>query len=87
LRAGQRPDLGGALGIGFSMDAAQVIDAFLADLALHLAQKHIGKKSARHADAAVNAPHRQLDAFGQQGIMPGEHVIIDTVDKRAVEIE
>ena len=50
-------------------------------------QQHIGEETARHADAAMDAPDRQFDALGQQGIVPGEHVIIDAVDQRAVEIE
>src|SRR5204863_8568858 len=39
------------------------------------------------ADAAVDAPDRQLDAAGFHRLPPGEHVLVDAIDERAVEIE
>jgi hypothetical protein len=35
----------------------------------------------------VNAPDGQLDALALQGFLPREDVLVDAVDKRAVEIE
>jgi len=35
----------------------------------------------------VNAPHRQLDALGVERFFPREHMLIDAVDERAVEVE
>ena len=69
------------------MDAAQMIDPFLADLLAYFSQQHIGEEAARHADAAVDAPDRQIDILSLQRIMPGEHMVIDAVDKGAVEVE
>ena len=46
-----------------------------------------GKQSARHADAPVNAPDRNVNAFLLQGGTPRQHMVVDAVDQRAVEIE
>ena len=35
----------------------------------------------------MNAPDRKLDAFGIERLLPGEYMLIDAVDQRAVEIE
>ena len=52
-----------------------------------LAQQHVGEQAAAHADPAMDAPDRKLDALGVERLLPGQHVLIDAVDQRAVEIE
>ena len=69
------------------MQLAQAIDALLADLEPGLAQQLIGEQPAAHADLAMDAPDRELDAFGIERFLPRQHVLIDAVDQRAVEIE
>jgi hypothetical protein len=52
-----------------------------------LAQEDVGERPAAHADLAMDAPDRQLDALGVERLAPGEHMLIDAVDERSVEIE
>ena len=59
----------------------------LVELASGLAQQRAREQAAAHADAAVDAPHRELDAGLLQRLVPRQHVLIDAVDQRAVEIE
>ena len=35
----------------------------------------------------MQPPHRQLDAGAVQGLLPRQHVLVDAVDQRPVEIE
>jgi hypothetical protein len=35
----------------------------------------------------MDAPDRQIDLLRVQGLLPGQHVLIEAVDERAVEIE
>ena len=47
----------------------------------------VDEKTAAHADPPVNAPYRKFQARVLQRFAPGEHVLIDTVDERAIQIE
>ena len=66
---------------------AQAIEAFRRRVESGFAQQDVGEQSAAHADLAMDAPHRQRNAFLIERIFPREHVLIDAVDQRAVEIE
>lgn len=57
------------------------------DLVAHFAQQRIGEQTARHADAAENAPHFDVDSRSAERLVPSQDMLIDAVDKRAVEIE
>ena len=48
---------------------------------------YIGEQSAAHANLAMDAPDRKLDAFAIERFTPGQHVLIDAIDERAIEIE
>ena len=52
-----------------------------------LAQQDVRHQAAAHADLAVDAPDRERNAFAFERFLPGEHVLVDAVDERAVEIE
>src|SRR6266508_907462 len=69
------------------MEPAQTADVLFADFAARLSQKHICEQSPTHPDFVMNAPEGQFDSLGDQGIMPGEHMIVDAVDQSSVEIE
>lgn len=47
----------------------------------------MGKQSAAHTDLAMDAPDGQFNSFGVESLLPGKDVLVDAVDKRAVEIE
>ena len=66
---------------------AQPFDALIADFDPGLAKKLIGKQAAAHADLAMDAPDRQLDTLRIERLLPGENMLIDAVDQRAVEIK
>src|ERR1700680_1881710 len=51
------------------------------------AQQQVCKQTAAHADLAMNAPHRQRNAFLIQRRFPCEHMLVHAVDESAVEIE
>ena len=86
-RARQRTHLRAQPLVRLRMRATQPFDAIRADLAVRLAQQLIGEQAAAHADLAMDAPHRQLDAFVVERFLPREHVLVDAVDERAVEVE
>ncbi len=69
------------------MTLAQAIDDLDADLEPGLTQQLVGEEAAAHADLAMDAPDRKLDAFGVERLLPGEHMLINAVDQRAVEIK
>src|SRR5580698_207720 len=69
------------------MCAAQPLDPLATDIATGFTQQLVREETAAHADLAVNAPHRQLDAFLVERLLPGEDVLIDAIDEGAVEIE
>src|SRR5207248_5836239 len=49
--------------------------------------QRVDEQAAAHADAAVDAPHGELDPRALERLAPGEHVLVHAVDERAVEIE
>src|ERR1700724_2980347 len=52
-----------------------------------LAQQDVRKQTAAPADLAMNAPHRQRNAFLIQRRFPCEYMLVHAVDERTVEIE
>jgi hypothetical protein len=47
----------------------------------------MGEQAAAHADLAMDAPYGQFDSLLIECLLPGEDVLIDAVDQRAVEVE
>jgi len=54
------------------MGAPQPLDAHGVDLKAGLTQQLVGEQPAAHADLAVDAPDRKLDAFAIKRGLPGE---------------
>lgn len=50
-------------------------------------QQGIEHQATAHPDLPVNAPDREFDAGRLCCLAPGQDVLIDTVDERAVKIE
>jgi hypothetical protein len=50
-------------------------------------QEHICQQAVAHADVAVDSPYRERDSFGLKRLMPSKHVLVNTIDERAVEIK
>ena len=86
-RAGKRPRAVRAAAIILDMEQPQLLQHLRPEFEARLARQRLGEEAARHADLAVQPPDRDLDAFFLQRIVPGQHMVIDAVDQRAVEIE
>src|SRR5438128_12503628 len=56
-------------------------------LAAGLAEQRVDEQATAHADATVDAPHRELDAHALERFAPCEHVLAHAVHERAVELE
>jgi hypothetical protein len=56
-------------------------------LAARLSKQGIHEQSSAHANAAVDAPHGELDSRLFQGFLPCQNVLVDVVDQRAVQVE
>src|SRR5258706_13299199 len=69
------------------MPARDALNAGSIELEPGLAQQHVDQQPAANPDAAMHAPDRQRDALAVECLVPGEDVLIDAVDERAVEIE
>src|SRR5882762_4778142 len=52
-----------------------------------LSQQGIHKQAPAHADTAMNPPYRKLDSAALESFPPGEHMLINTVDQRPIQIE
>ena len=85
--AGQRADRPRAPAVGLRMHATQTLAARGVDLVAALAQEDVRHQATAHADLAMDAPDRERDAFAFERFLPGEHMLIDAVDERAIEIE
>ena len=70
----------------WSMFFAQ-FDPRLVDIKPCFAQQHVGKQAAAHADLAMNAPDREFDALLIEGFAPRQHVLIDAVDQRSIQVK
>ena len=86
-RAGQRANGVRHAAIGFRVHPTQAIEPILAEIHAGLAFELVGEQAAAHADLAMDAPDRELDAFAVERLLPRQHVLVDAVHQRAVEIE
>ena len=69
------------------MGLPQPLAALFIDRNAGFPNELVGEEAAGHADLAVDAPDGELDAFAVERLLPGQHMFIDAVDERAVEIE
>ena len=73
--------------IGFDMQMAQPLEAVFAEIDSGFATELVGEEAAAHADLAMDAPDGEVDALAVESLLPGEHMLVDAVDERSVEIE
>ena len=69
------------------MQTYQLTGFFSRNVSLRFAKKRFDEKSPAHANSAVNAPNRQLDAGLFECFAPSEHVLVDAINQSAVQIE
>ena len=79
--------MGRLLTVSGGMSLTKPLNALSADFDAGLTKQLIGEQASAHADLAMDTPDRQFDAFGIERVLPGQDMLIDAVNKRAVEIE
>src|SRR4051812_1988919 len=67
-----------------SLEALHLLDR---DLLANFAQQGVDEQPTTHANSAMDSPYGELDTSRLEGLPPGENVLVDAVDKGAVEIE
>jgi hypothetical protein len=62
-------------------------DALGVEVVPRFPQQHVRKEATAHANFPMDSPDRQRDPFVIQRFLPCQHVLVNAVDQRAVEIE
>jgi hypothetical protein len=68
------------------MALAEPLHALLADGESGPSKELVGEQATAHADLAMNAPDRELNTFGVEGLVPRKDVLINTIDQRPIEV-
>ncbi len=71
----------------FSVSLLQSLRLGRRDFPPQLTRHRAGEQASAHPDTPVNAPAVDREPHLRQGSLPGEHVRVDRVDERSVEIE
>jgi hypothetical protein len=50
-------------------------------------EERVDEESTAHADAPVNFPDGEVDVHIRERLFPGDDVLVDAVDQRAIEVE
>jgi hypothetical protein len=86
-RPGEQPQVTRPAPVGLGVELLEAGHQVGVDGLAGLAQQRPHEQPAAHADAPVDAPHRQLDPARLQRLLPGQHMLVDAVDQGAVEVE
>jgi hypothetical protein len=74
-------------GVRVDVPTLEALRLLRAQLVPCLTKKCVNEQTSAHADAAVDAPYRQLDSACFERLAPGQDVLVDTVDQCAIQIE
>jgi hypothetical protein len=74
-------------GVSGEVALAEAIDALRTNLKTGFPQEHVGEQTAAHPNSAVNTPDRQIYALFVEGLFPCDHVLIDAIDQRTIQVE
>src|SRR4030081_2947070 len=72
---------------GRGVETLQAFDPLRIDMISGFAQQSAGEQAAAHADLSMDTPDREIDPVRIKRLAPSQHVLIDAVDQRAVEVE
>ena len=72
--------------VGLGVLAPQALEPVLAHLDAGFPFELVGEQAAAHPDLAMDAPDREVDALAIERLLPCQHVLIDAVHQRLVEI-
>jgi hypothetical protein len=65
----------------------QSFSFFTRDGVSRFAQQRIDEKPATHTDLTMNPPNGEPNTAGLQSFSPSQDVLVNAVDKRAIEIK
>src|SRR6266704_4197608 len=69
------------------MKFLQASDFFCVQLPSRFAKKCMHDQAAAHANAAMNVPVRKMNILCFERLPPGQHVLVDAVNQRAIQIK
>jgi len=72
---------------GFGVKSWKLLRLFGAHRVGGLTKKRVDEQAAAHPDAAVDAPHSELNPCPFQGLPPGQNMLVDAINQGAVEIK
>jgi hypothetical protein len=52
-----------------------------------LTKQSVDEQTSTHADLPVNAPHSETNSTGLERLAPREHMLVDAIDERSIEVE
>lgn len=86
-RAGERPYGVELRGVLVGVQPLHLLDLLRCEPYAGLTQQGADEEPTAHADATMDAPGGQVDANLAQRVTPGDDVLVDGVDQRAVKVE
>src|SRR5260370_706894 len=84
---GKRRDVAGPPDESLRVLGGKLLRLLRAELLASLPQHRVDDQAATHPDPPVDPPDGQLHAGLSKDLVPGEHVLIDAVDKRPIQVE
>jgi hypothetical protein len=69
------------------MELSQTAGIFSTHRPSGLTEQRVGEQATAHTDPAVDAPDRDLNPGVIEGLLPGEDMLVDAVDERAIQVE
>jgi hypothetical protein len=73
--------------IRFSVQALDTVGLVLRHRMSDLTKKSVCHQAATHADLPVNTPDREVNPFGLEGFVPGQHMLVDAIHQGAIQIK
>ena len=84
---GQRAHLRQVSSVGLTVPRQKTCDFLRGKPVPRFMKERVDEQSSAHANAPVNAPDGKGDPSLLESFPPGKHVLVDTIDERAVEVE
>jgi hypothetical protein len=85
--AGQDANLAQSSPIGLAMQMSQLAGIVTAHRPFRLAEQRMGDQAPAHADPAVDALDRDLHPGVIECFLPGEDMLLNAVEERAIQVE
>src|ERR1700722_19610038 len=83
----KRSHLSRMTGVGCGMRSLKLLCLLRGYRAPGLSQQRVDQQAPAHADAAMNSPNGERNATGLQSFPPCQHMLVNTVHQRTVQIK